>query len=149
MTDSRSPDDAPSPSRNITRKDFLNTTLLGVGAALLANAAPAEAMRALKSAAPAADPWTGPGGVGDYASSNGNTKAVMDAAHKIRDGEYGKSPGTPLSAVATREVYALLVVGGGITGLTAAYYFAKNAGSASTCLVLDNHPIFGGEAKQN
>src|SRR5690349_9517625 len=145
MTDSRSPDDAPAPSPNITRKDFLNTTLLGVGAALLANAAPADAMRALKSAAAAPDPWTGPGGVGDYASSNGNTKAVMDAAHKIRDGAYGKS----FAAVDTREMYDLVIVGGGITGLTAAYYFAKSAGASSTCLVLDNHPIFGGEAKQN
>jgi len=145
MTHRSDSDDAPAPSPNITRKDFLNTTLLGVGAALLAKAAPAEAMKVPELAPAPADPWTGPGGVGDYASSNGNTKAVMDAAHKIRDGAYGKA----LSATDTREVYDLVVVGGGITGLTAAYYFAKNAGASSSCLVLDNHPIFGGEAKQN
>ena len=144
MTHRPEPDDAPAPSPSITRKDFLNTTLLGVGAALLAKAAPAEAMRAV-GAGPPADTWTGPGGIGDYASSNGNTKAVMDAAHKIRDGAYGKS----VAATDTREVYDLIVVGGGITGLTAAYYFAKSAGPSWSCLVLDNHPIFGGEAKQN
>src|SRR6185312_8441490 len=136
MTHCSDSDDAPAPSPNITRKDFLNTPLLGVGAALLAKAAPAEAMKVPELAPAPADPWTGPGGVGDYASSNGNTKAVMDAAHKIRDGAYGKA----LSATDTREVYDLVVVGGGITGLTAAYYFAKNAGASSSCLVLDNHP---------
>ncbi|MEO7083010.1 MAG: NAD(P)/FAD-dependent oxidoreductase, partial [Gemmatimonadaceae bacterium] len=29
------------------------------------------------------------------------------------------------------------------------YFFAKANGGSKTCLVLDNHPIFGGEAKQN
>ncbi len=91
------------------------------------------------------DPWTGPGGTGDYAASNGNTKAVMDAAHRVRDGLYAKPP----KATDTGEVYDLVVVGGGITGLTAAYFFAKSNGGSKTCLVLDNHPIFGGEAKQN
>ncbi|MEP6491220.1 MAG: FAD/NAD(P)-binding protein [bacterium] len=137
---------------NITRKDFLNTTLLGVGAALLSSASPLDAMRAI-TANPAtntggagpADPWTGPGGVGDYATSNGNTKAVMDAAHRIRDGAYTLPP----KATDTGEVYDFLIVGGGITGLTAAYFYAKNTDNHKTCLVLDNHPIFGGEAKQN
>src|SRR6185312_11111145 len=112
MTHQSSSDDAPAPSPNITRKDFLNTTLLGVGAALLAKAAPAEAMRALEASTPPADPWTGPGGIGDYASSNGNTKAVMDAAHKIRDGAYAAN----LRPIDTGETYDLIVVGGGITG---------------------------------
>jgi spermidine dehydrogenase len=145
MTTRRKSDDDQAPALNITRKDFINTTLLGVGAALLSSPSPADAMRALAGAAPAVDPWTGPGGVGDYASSNGNTKAVMDAAHKIRDGAYARA----VKAVDTGETYDLAIVGGGITGLTAAYYFAKNAGPGATCLVLDNHPIFGGEAKQN
>src|SRR6185437_13643945 len=134
---------------DITRKDFINAALVGVGAALLKAPAPLDAMqRAAQSTERAAeepDTFTGPGGVGDYASSNGNTKAVMDAAHKIRDDVYGRS----VAAVDTREVYDLVVVGGGITGLTAAYFFAKSAGASSSCLVLDNHPIFGGEAKQN
>jgi spermidine dehydrogenase len=64
--------------REITRKDFLNATLLGMGAALLGAPAPLESMVSPP------DRWTGPGGVGDYASSNGNTRAVMDAAHRMR-----------------------------------------------------------------
>ena len=37
--------------------------------------------------------------------------------------------------------------GGGISGLAAAVFFQKNKGGR--CLVIDNHPIFGGEAKRN
>lgn len=141
-----SEDESLGLTANITRKDFLNATLLGVGAALLRAPSPLAAMESLVGhAGPPGDTFTGPGGVGDYASSNGNTKAVLDAAHKIRDGIYAKAPGS----IDTGEVYDLIVVGGGITGLTAAHYFAKNTGNAKACLVLENHPIFGGEAKQN
>lgn len=136
-------------SDDITRKDFLNATLLGAGAALLGAPSPAAAARLaafLEGRAPKPDDWTGPGGIGDYATSNGNTKAVMDAAHaSIRD----RATNKPLNPIDTGEVYDLVVVGGGITGLTAAYFFAKQTGGAKTCLVLENHPIFGGEAKQN
>jgi spermidine dehydrogenase len=41
------------------------------------------------------------------------------------------------------------VVGGGISGLAAALFFARESGGKKTCLVLENHPIFGGEAKGN
>ena len=105
----------------ITRKDFLNAALLGAGAALLHSPSPLDAMQS-----PCADGRhvDRPGGVGDYAASNGNTKAVMDAAHQIRDGAYAKPP----KATDTGEIYELVVVGGGITGLTAAYFFAKATG---------------------
>ena len=144
-------DDEPSPLHdNITRKDFLNTALLGAGAALLGAPSPAAAIAHRLAtiegrAAAAIDPWSGPGGVGDYASSNGNTKSVMDAAHRVRDGVYAKPP----VATDTGETYDLVVVGGGITGLTAAYFYAKGTDGQKRCLVLENHPIFGGEAKQN
>src|SRR5258705_12769038 len=121
---------------DITRKDFLNTALLGVGAGLLASPSPAEAMaRLAEEAAAPADTFTGPGGVGDYAVSNGNTKPVLDAAHLIRDGAYK----TTVKATDTGEIYDLAIVGGGITGLTAAYFFAKTTGGQKTCLVLENH----------
>jgi spermidine dehydrogenase len=41
------------------------------------------------------------------------------------------------------------VVGGGISGLAAGLIFQRKAGEGKTCLVIDNHPIFGGEAKRN
>ncbi len=40
-------------------------------------------------------------------------------------------------------------MGGGFSGITAAYEFSKRSGAQRTCLLLDNHPIMGGEAKQN
>jgi spermidine dehydrogenase len=127
----------------ISRKDFLGTTLVGIGAALLGASSPAEAMAA--NVAQAADDFTGFGGVGDYAASNGNTKAVVDAAHRIRDGAYKQLR----NVVETGETFDLIVVGGGLSGLSAAYQFAKSTGGTGTCLVLDNHPMFGGEAKEN
>jgi len=41
------------------------------------------------------------------------------------------------------------VVGGGISGLAAALFFRRQAGPNRTCLVLENHAIFGGEARRN
>jgi spermidine dehydrogenase len=42
-----------------------------------------------------------------------------------------------------------VVIGGGISGLAAALFFQRNTRAGMKCLVLENHPIFGGEAKQN
>src|SRR5690348_10398271 len=141
-------DEALGMDQRITRKDFLNTTLLGMGAALLKAPAPSAVIDAVSSAAEAAPPdqWTGFAGVGDYARANGNTFPVLTAAHKIRDGAYTKLPST---TVDTGEVYDLAIVGGGISGLTAAYYFNKASGAGKKILIIENHPIFGGEARQN
>ena len=91
------------------------------------------------------DSWTGYGGVGDYATSNGNTRPVMVASHLIRD---GKKADIMSSAKSTGEIFDLVVVGGGFSGLGAAFQFQAKTESKS-CLILDNHPVFGGEAKEN
>ena len=135
----------------ITRKDFLNAALVGLGGTLLSASGQAAWLRDLVgtpvgATGQDADDWTGFGGVGDYARSNGNTRPVMDAAHRLRDGVYRS---LPASATDTGELHDIIVVGGGIAGLTAAYTIAKATGRAKTCLVLENHPIFGGGAKQN
>ena len=75
-------DKALGMEQGITRRDFLNSTLLASGAMLLAPLTPAEL---LAKAAAQGEDWSGPGGVGDYADSNGNTLAVLTAGHKIRD----------------------------------------------------------------
>ncbi len=64
-------------TQSISRRDFVNGVLVGAGASLLTSPAPA-----------ADSPWTGYGGVGDYRWSNGNTEAVRNAAHGIRDHLY-------------------------------------------------------------
>ncbi len=131
---------------DITRRDFVNASLVGVGAALLGAAAPASAQGQGALPATAPEGFDGFGGVGDYATSHGNVKTVLDAAHRIRDGKYDK--GVP-AAHDTGETYDLVIVGGGLSGLSAAYHYAKATNGTKRTLILENHPIFGGEAKQN
>ena len=78
-------DDGSILSSDISRRDFVNGALVGVGVALLGAAAPGCTAKPKPVAVPN-DPWTGYGGVGDYAVSNGNVASVRDAAHLIRDG---------------------------------------------------------------
>jgi spermidine dehydrogenase len=134
----------------ITRRDFLNSTLLASGGALMSRLSPAELLAqvttAEETAAETAEAWTGYGGVGDYAHSNGNTRSVLDAGHQIRDGLFET---LPKDITDTGETFDCVVIGGGISGLAAALFFQRQAGAGKTCLVLDNHPIFGGEAKRN
>lgn len=135
---------------NITRRDFLNASLLASGGVLVNSKSPLDLLRANAATASTAnlfqDDWAGYGGVGDYANSNGNTTAVMEAGHQIRDGAFES---LPANTIDTGETYDCVVVGGGISGLAAALIFQLQAGPGKTCLVLDNHPIFGGEAKRN
>jgi len=113
--------------------------LVAAGAALLEGLTPAELLAEK-------DAFTGYGGVGEYAKSNGNTWAVLLAGHKIRDGVYDR---LPKEVVETGEMYDCVIVGGGISGIAAALFFQRETGGKKTCLMLENHPIFGGEAKQN
>ncbi len=122
-------------NQRICRRDFLNSTLLASGSLLLESLAPTQLL--------ARDDWTGYGGVGDYADSNGNTLEVMRAGHAFRDHVFDSPPG---GTIDTGEVFDCVVVGGGLSGLAAAL-FVKQEGMR--CLVLENHPIFGGEAKRN
>src|ERR1700733_12848705 len=123
---------------SITRRDFLGSTLLASGAVLLESITPAQLL--------AGDEFTGYGGIGEYSTSNGNTWAVLEAGHTIRDGVYEP---LPKDVIDTGESCDGVIVGGGISGLAAALFFARQARPGAKCLVLENHLIFGGEAKQN
>ncbi|MDA1312602.1 MAG: FAD-dependent oxidoreductase [Acidobacteria bacterium] len=118
----------------MTRRDFLNGVLIGSGAPLLGAARPSDAA------------WDGPGGVGDYRTSHGNSWKVLNTAHRIRDREFSAEE---LSAEDTAEVFDLVIVGGGMSGLGAALHFQQKRRPRHTCLILDNHAIFGGESKRN
>ena len=134
-------DQALGMDEGITRRDFLNSTLIASGAALLSSAAPGELLGQTKD-----DDWNGYGGVGDYANSNGNTQAVVNAGHEIRDKVY---KGLPADTVETGEIYDCVIVGGGISGLAAALLLQQQTAGKMKSLVLENHAIFGGEARRN
>ena len=59
----------------------------------------------------------------------------------------GRSDWGPSTKLA--ESYDLVVVGGGISGLAAAFLFQQKHGSDRKILILDNHDDFGGHAKRN
>src|SRR6266581_5425928 len=126
--------------REITRRDFLNGAALTVGAAIV----PSQLSAAF-------DLETDPEKSPDYyppalTGLRGSHPGSFEAAHSLRDGTLWDELGKPLD---TGESYDLVVVGGGISGLTAAHYFRKAAGDKARILILDNHDDFGGHAKRN
>jgi len=94
----------------------------------------------------AREDWDGYGGEGDYANANGNTHAVMVAGHGIRDAVYS---GKLKQARMTGDVFDCVIAGGGISGLAAAHLYTERTGRSKRCLVLEDHAIFGGEARRN
>jgi len=124
--------------RLITRRDFLNGTAMAAGTAawLLAMEEPAKGTQ---QDAPGYYP---PALTGMRGSPDGS----FEAAHALRDGTFWKTAG-PL--VDTREVYDLIVIGAGISGLAAAYFYRARTGPSARILILDNHDDFGGHAKRN
>ncbi len=73
----------------------------------------------------------------------GSHDGSWEVAHTLRDGR-------PLpESVDDGERYDLVIVGAGISGLAAAYFYRKFAGAKAKILILDNHDDFGGHAKRN
>jgi spermidine dehydrogenase len=125
--------------RSITRRDFLNGVALSVvGSAL----APELVRAAQQEFAPerAADYYP-PTRVGMRGSHPGS----FEVAHQLRDRRQWELS----SAVNTGETYDLVIVGGGLSGLSAAYFFIRDVGRSAKVLILDNHDDFGGHAKRN
>jgi len=132
--------------REITRRDFLNGVAVGVGGTLVGGGIGTDtllAAAALDEFAPEKSPdYYPPARMG----MRGNHDGTFTFAHRLRDGESADAFGEPVDA---GESYDLIVVGGGISGLAAAYFFRKSAGTNTRILILDNHDDFGGHAKRN
>ena len=134
-------------NRDINRRDFVSGTSIAIAGAVLA---PGDVRAQGRDArlAPAAS------AVVDQASSQetyypptrtrmrGSHPGSFEVAHRMRDGETWDDPQE------TGEEYDLIVVGGGLSGLGAAYYFRKAMPEARV-LILENHDDFGGHAKRN
>src|SRR3989442_4063042 len=101
--------------RRITRRDFLNGYALRVGASL----APTHAFfwLVLDDDAPEKAPGYYPPAL---TGLRGSYEGSYTAAHELRDGRFWE---TPAAAIDTGEEYDLVVVGGGISGLSAAHFF--------------------------
>ncbi len=113
-----------------TRRDFLNGTALAIAAGLT----PAAQLAAQPSRYPPA-----------LTGLRGQHAGSFEVAHALaRDHRRYAFEGAP-----AEEHYDLIVVGGGISGLAAAYFYRRAAGLNARILVLDNHDDFGGHAKRN
>jgi spermidine dehydrogenase len=75
----------------------------------------------------------------------GSHPGAFEVAHQV--GREGKV--FDVSSLASEERFDLVVVGGGISGLAAAWFYREAHGPASRILILDNHDDFGGHAKRN
>src|SRR6516162_4346650 len=133
----------------IDRRDFLNGVAMTIGASLF----PFEELSGQDSGPDSSaeeyflsqgitqqDPRYYPPAL---TGMRGSHPGSFEAAHALRDGNHTEN------AVDTKERYDLVVVGGGISGLAAAYFYRKRFGSSARILVLDNHDDFGGHAKRN
>ncbi len=116
---------------SITRRDFLNGATLAIAAGLT----PAAQL----AAQPAR--YYPPALTG----LRGQHPGSFDVAHAFaREGQrFG------IDNAAVEETYDLVVVGGGISGLAAAWFYRRAAGTNARILILDNLDDFGGHAKRN
>ncbi|HJO03540.1 MAG TPA: NAD(P)-binding protein, partial [Acidobacteriota bacterium] len=130
----------------ISRRDFLDGAAITVGGTMmvptLAGGTPAHAETAAPPA-PVPAPQAAPA---DYppriTGMRGQTDEAMNAGHAVRDGSAFNDP------VDTGELYDLVVVGAGMAGLGAAYFYRKQI-PHSKVLVIDACPDFGGHAVRN
>jgi len=125
--------------RTIDRRDFLN----GVAVAIGAIGAPGIGL-----AADPATPWPQdqPGYYPPILNGlRGSHPGSFESAHALRDGDFWSQAPAPED---TGERYDLVVVGGGISGLSAAHFY-RAAKPGAKILILDNHDDFGGHAKRN
>jgi spermidine dehydrogenase len=113
----------------ITRRDFLNGVALTVAAGLT----PAAQI--------AAQPLR-------YPPALMGLRGQHDGSFEPAHAHARTTTPFPVEQTGLEESYDLVVVGGGISGLSAAWFY-KRANPAARILVLDNHDDFGGHAKRN
>jgi len=142
--------------RSISRRDLL----LGMGAiaasAFIPGRAFADEMLRLERAggvASAAKPRMrggallarGPGYPPGLTGMRGSHVGSFEVAHQLaREGRRDWGPVQEPDA----DLYDLVVVGGGVSGLAAAHFYRKEHPGARI-LIIDNHDDFGGHAKRN
>ena len=123
-----------SDKLNISRRDFVNG--IAVGAVAGCALSPAQLLAATASKRTYPPALTG---------LRGSHPGSFEAAHAVSLGDgHFSAPKRQTDAT-----YDLVVVGGGLSGLAAAFRYRQHAGDAAKILILDNHDDFGGHAKRN
>jgi len=136
----------PDPKRDkelgmdqpITRRDFLDGVAVTIGAGSLL-AEQARAAEVFPQDRPGYDPPV-------LTGMRGSHEGSYTYAHALRDGRVFQNAAAPVD---TGETYDLIIAGGGISGLAAAYFYRARSKPSAKILILDNHDDFGGHAKRN
>jgi len=122
--------------RKITRRDFINGTLMVAGASMLPFGANSQAVVDALNPSYYPPSLTGLRGDNEGSYTHAHSRAV--------EGQSDWGPTTKL-----KEEYDLIVVGGGISGLAAAFFYQQEHGRDKKVLILDNHADFGGQCARN
>ena len=117
----------------ISRRDFLGGSAIAIGAAIIPGCSRADDPLAERISSHYPPAETG---------MRGAHSGSFEVAHGLVQGE-------SWAAKPTGEHYDLVVVGAGISGLSAAYIYRRDVDPDARILILDNHDDFGGHAKRN
>ena len=120
----------------VTRRDFLNGVAIGAGGILLQGYGASLHARTGTTTSTYYPPT--------LTGMRGSHEGSFEVAHALAwSGE------KPEQYAALDEHYDLVVVGAGMSGLAAAWFYRRKMGPDARILVLDNHDDFGGHAKRN
>jgi spermidine dehydrogenase len=129
----------------ITRRDLLNGLAITTGGVVL-NVYGAEPSTVLESiAAPMVTP---DGGAPYYPPTLTGMRGSHDGSYEVAHGLAWQGQ-KPAQYQLLDEHYDLVIVGSGMSGLAAAWYYRQAKGENARILLLDNHDDFGGHAKRN
>jgi spermidine dehydrogenase len=118
--------------RTITRRDFLKVMMVGAGSLMIPGCIVVSSDPPFNPISPAAP----------HAFIGGDTADGLAACHNFWWERFARR------AEDTGEIFDLVVVGAGLGGLTAAFFYHQERPGAKI-LLLDNHADFGGDAQQN
>lgn len=119
----------------VTRRDFLNGTQVAIGASLLSPWI--EAFGADAPGFALSPDYYPPAKTGLRGSHTGSWETM-----------HARVAGATWPASTPDDEFDLIVVGGGISGLSSAHFYRREKPDARI-LILDNHDDFGGHAKRN
>ena len=120
----------------ITRRDLLNGMVIAAGSSLI----PGLSYASVSRSSIANTDYYPPTLTGMRGSHDGSYEVAHALAWQGQKPKFYQPLG---------EDYDLVVVGAGMSGLAAAWYYRKAMGPEAKILVLDNHDDFGGHAKRN